>query len=209
MAFKTFISGDVLYAADINTNLMKQSVMTFADAAARNTALPTPTEGMICYLNDVNQYQMNLSGTSGSWNIIAGQMPRLQLNLGSAFSITTGSTTTVTGWTVTENRGSFTQASGVVTVPLTGRYNITYALVHTANNTTGGRGNVLIHSAGPTLRNTLPAPQSAAHSQTVYNTITGYKMTASDTLTLQGYQNSGSTNTVSTDSFFIIEFVGP
>jgi hypothetical protein len=81
--------------------------------------------------------------------------------------------------------------------------------VHTANNTTGGRGNVLIHSAGPTLRNTLPAPQSASHSQTVYNTITGYKMTASDTLTLQGYQNSGSTNTVSTDSFFIIEFVGP
>ena len=209
MAKKTFISGEVLYAADVNNYLMNQAVMTFADAAARNTALPTPTEGMVCYLNDVNQYQMNLSGTSGSWNIIAGQMPRLSLALGSAFTITTGSTTTVTGWTVAENRGSFTQASGVITVPLSGRYNITFVLIHAANNTTGGRGSVVTFSAGPALRHTLPAPQSAAHSQTVYNTISGYKMTAGDTITLQGYQNSGSTNTVSTDSFFIIEFVGP
>lgn len=209
MAKKTFVSGELLYAADVNSFLMNQSVMTFASDAARGSAIPSPTEGMVTYLNDVNQYQMNLSGTTGSWNIIAGQMPRLSLALGSAFTITTGSTTTVTGWTVAENRGSFTQASGVVTVPLSGRYNITFVLIHAAINTTGGRGTVMTISSGPALRHTLPAPQSASHSQTVYNTISGYKMTAGDTITLQGYQNSGSSNTVTTDSFFIIEFVGP
>lgn len=209
MAFKTFASGAVLFAAELNTYLMNQSVMTFADAAARNAALPTPTEGMICYLNDVNQYQMNLSGTTGSWNIIAGQMPRLSLTLGSAVTITTGSTTNITGWFVGENRGFSTPAGAVITVPLSGRYNITFVLIHAAINTTGGRGSLITFSAGPALRHTLPAPQSAAHSQTVYNTISGYKMLAGETITLQGYQNSGSSNTVTTDSFFIIEFVGP
>ena len=54
MPRKTFIDGDVLPASDLNL-LMNQSVMTFATAAARTTALPTPTEGMVSYLEDTNQ----------------------------------------------------------------------------------------------------------------------------------------------------------
>jgi hypothetical protein len=50
MPRKTFIDGDVLPASDLNNFLMDQSVMTFATAAARSTAIPTPTEGMVSYL---------------------------------------------------------------------------------------------------------------------------------------------------------------
>jgi hypothetical protein len=52
--FRTFVDGDVLTAAQVNTFLMEQSVMVFADAAARTTALPTPSEGMVTYLADTN-----------------------------------------------------------------------------------------------------------------------------------------------------------
>jgi hypothetical protein len=49
---KVFIAGDILEAAEVNGYLMDQSIMVFADAAARTTAIPTPTEGMFAYLLD-------------------------------------------------------------------------------------------------------------------------------------------------------------
>jgi len=52
--FKTFNTGDVLTASDVNTYLMQQTVMVFDDASARSTALPTPSEGMFSYLKDTN-----------------------------------------------------------------------------------------------------------------------------------------------------------
>lgn len=54
MAYKSFTAGTVLTASDVNTYLMKQSVMVFASATARNAALTSPTEGMIAYLSDTN-----------------------------------------------------------------------------------------------------------------------------------------------------------
>lgn len=51
---KTFTAGEVLTAANVNGYLMDQSVMVFADAAARTTAIPAPTEGMVTYLEDTN-----------------------------------------------------------------------------------------------------------------------------------------------------------
>lgn len=54
MPYKNFIDAVSLPASDINTYLMKQSVMVFASAAARDSAITSPTEGMICYLSDSN-----------------------------------------------------------------------------------------------------------------------------------------------------------
>lgn len=49
MAYKTFTAGTLATASDVNTYLMNQSVMVFADATARNAALTSPTEGMLTY----------------------------------------------------------------------------------------------------------------------------------------------------------------
>jgi hypothetical protein len=49
---KVFIAGDVLEAAEVNGYLMDQTIMVFSDAAARTTAIPTPTQGMFAYLLD-------------------------------------------------------------------------------------------------------------------------------------------------------------
>jgi hypothetical protein len=56
MAFKDFTDGEVLYAADVDTYLMRQTVMVFADSAARGSALGTAivVEGMVTYLQDTD-----------------------------------------------------------------------------------------------------------------------------------------------------------
>lgn len=54
LGFKTFNTGDVLSAADVNGYLM-QGVWVFADAAARSTAVTSPQEGNFSYLKDTNK----------------------------------------------------------------------------------------------------------------------------------------------------------
>ena len=66
--FKTFADGDPLSAAEVNGYLMTQAVMTFADASARDTALPSPSEGMTVFVADTNQLQMY---DGSSWVTIA------------------------------------------------------------------------------------------------------------------------------------------
>ena len=57
MAYKVFSNGSVLNASDLNDYLMNQSVMVFSSSTARASALTSPTEGMITYLEDTNRFQ--------------------------------------------------------------------------------------------------------------------------------------------------------
>lgn len=50
--FRTFVSGDVLTAAQVNDYLMTQTIMTFADATARDAAITSPSEGQHAFLKD-------------------------------------------------------------------------------------------------------------------------------------------------------------
>ena len=54
--YKTFNTGDVLTAAQVQYNLQNQSIMYFADAAARDAALTAGIvqEGMFAYLADTD-----------------------------------------------------------------------------------------------------------------------------------------------------------
>ena len=53
LGFKTFNTGDVLSAADVNGYLM-QGVLVFASAAARDAAITAPTEGQFAFTKDTN-----------------------------------------------------------------------------------------------------------------------------------------------------------
>lgn len=59
MPRKVFTAGEVLAAADVNTYLMDQAVMTFAGTAARASAISTATasEGMVTYLADTDTFE--------------------------------------------------------------------------------------------------------------------------------------------------------
>jgi len=54
MPYMNFQVGATLTASQVNTYLMKQSVMVFASSSARNSAITSPSEGMIAYLSDTN-----------------------------------------------------------------------------------------------------------------------------------------------------------
>jgi hypothetical protein len=56
LGFKTFTTGEVLSAANVNGYLM-QGVLVFADATARNAAITSPQEGQCCYLKDTDVIQ--------------------------------------------------------------------------------------------------------------------------------------------------------
>jgi len=71
--YKLFNTGDVLTAAQVNTYLMQQTVMVFADASARTTALTgVVAEGMISFLKDTNSTEY-YSGSA--WVALGGASP--------------------------------------------------------------------------------------------------------------------------------------
>ena len=53
LGFKTFITGEVLTAADVNGYLM-QGVLVFASEAARDAAITSPQEGQFAFTKDTN-----------------------------------------------------------------------------------------------------------------------------------------------------------
>lgn len=53
LGFKTFATGDVLSASDVNGYLM-QGVLVFASATARDAAITSPQEGQTVYLKDTD-----------------------------------------------------------------------------------------------------------------------------------------------------------
>ena len=56
--YKLFATGDVLTAAQVNTFLMQQTTMVFANSTARTTALSgVVSEGMLTYLLDTNSLE--------------------------------------------------------------------------------------------------------------------------------------------------------
>jgi len=58
MAYKIFNSGEILTAANVNSYLMNQTVMVFADASARTTALSgVLAAGMVSYLTGTNSLE--------------------------------------------------------------------------------------------------------------------------------------------------------
>lgn len=69
MPYKDFAVGEVLTSADVDSYLMRQTVMVFDDASARSSALGTVvTEGMISYRKDgdiVEQYNGSLWAAVG------------------------------------------------------------------------------------------------------------------------------------------------
>jgi nitrogen fixation protein FixH len=80
---KLFVSGDILTAAQVNTYLMDQAVMRFADEAARTAAFggagePTLAEGMVSYLMDIDQMQVY---DGSEWIAIAGGADILQVQV--------------------------------------------------------------------------------------------------------------------------------
>jgi hypothetical protein len=93
---KVFVAGEILTAADVNTNLMDQAVMSFAGTAARGSAIPSPVEGMVTYLNDADRLEVY----TNAWKPVGSVLQVLSTTKTDTFSTTSTSHTDVTGLSV-------------------------------------------------------------------------------------------------------------
>jgi hypothetical protein len=136
--YKLYATGDILTAAQVNNYLQEQTVMVFADAAARTTALSAVlAEGMISYLKDTNSTEY-YSGSA--WVAIGGSTSPLttkgdlygysttnaRVAVGTNGQVLTADSTAATGvaWATAASGGmtllSTTTLSGSSTVSITG-----------------------------------------------------------------------------------------
>ena len=62
--YRTFEAAEVLTATNVQTFLQDQVIATFANAAARDAAITSPSEGQHCFLRDVDELQFY---TGSAW----------------------------------------------------------------------------------------------------------------------------------------------
>lgn len=113
--YRSFSDGAVLTATQVQTFLMDQAVMVFAGTAARGSALPTPSEGMICYLQDTDAVQVY---NGSSWSTL-GQAPAV-LSSPSATGTYTASGTAWTYYTFNATGTAVVSTSGLADVLIVG-----------------------------------------------------------------------------------------
>ena len=111
MAYKVFSNGSVLNASDLNDYLMNQSVMVFSSSATRASALTSPVEGMLTWLQDVHRYQYyngtawadltdepsGWSDKSANYAIVAADLGTTIRSTGSAITVTVNNVLTQQG----------------------------------------------------------------------------------------------------------------
>jgi hypothetical protein len=167
--YHLFSTGDVLTAAQVQYNLQNQSIMYFADAATRDTALSgVLVEGMCCYLADSNSVLVydgsswvSFSGdltalTAGSGITItsaSGPIPTISIDTATTVSLTASQT--LTNKTLTSPKEtatiSGTAATGAINIDV-----VTSAVnIRTSNAT--GNWTINVRGDGSTTLNSLMA----------------------------------------------------
>lgn len=113
--YRSFSDGAVLTAAQVQTYLMDQAVMVFAGTAARGSALPSPSEGMMTYLSDSDVVQVYNGST---WSTL-GQAPAT-LSSPSATGTYTSSGTAWTYYTFNATGTAVVSTAGLADVLIVG-----------------------------------------------------------------------------------------
>ena len=75
--YRTFEAAEVLTATNVQTFLQDQVIATFANAAARDAAITSPSEGQHCFLKDVDALQYY---TGSAWVAAGGASVGFETN---------------------------------------------------------------------------------------------------------------------------------
>lgn len=148
MAYKTFTAGTLATASDVQTYLMNQTVMVFADAAARNAALTSPSEGMVTY-QEGSDHLTIYNGSAWipfdtSWTTYTPTLSGVTLGSGytlSAAYVSIGKTVIVQVYF----------ALGA-TSAITGDVSFSLPINHASSNRSGQAGTCVIVDASPATR---------------------------------------------------------
>ena len=188
--YRTFNTGDVLTAAQVQFNLQNQTIMYFGSSALRDAALGVGIvqEGMFCYLADTDAFEF-FNGTT--WvQIVSGGGDLTAINAGTGITVTNG-TGPIPTISLSSNPTltSPKETVEIVAAGSTGTINIDtltssveyYTGAATANWTINVRG-----SGATTLNSTMAIGEQISVVYLNTNTATAYIPAAS------GFQIDGS-----------------
>jgi hypothetical protein len=117
MPRKDFAAFTRLDASDVNTYLMDQSVQTFGGTAARGSAIATPVEGMVTYLEDSNILSLyDGSDWKNIFSTTGGILQVESVSKTNTYTMTSTTFTDVTGLSVTITPTSATSKIFVMAV---------------------------------------------------------------------------------------------
>jgi hypothetical protein len=137
LGFKTFSTGDVLSATDVNGYLM-QGILVFASATARDAAITAPAEGQFAYLKDTN---VTTYYTGSAWaNVDTTGMTNPMTTTGDTIYSSSGSTPARLG---IGTAGQVLQVNSGATAPewATPAGGVTYSGVSVTKTTTQSAAN--------------------------------------------------------------------
>ena len=113
--FKTFSTGEVLTASDVNNYLMEQVVPVFADATARDAAITSPEEGMLAFLKSDDSIYF-YDGSSWGAYIGAGDITGVTITTNATDGLSGGAAATSGAFTSTLKFAPNGLSAGAVTV---------------------------------------------------------------------------------------------
>jgi hypothetical protein len=151
LGFKTFTTGEVLTAADVNGYLM-QGVLVFASEAARDAAITSPQEGQFAFTKDNNSLWY-YSGSAWVASGATGDIEGVTAGTGISGGGTSG-TVTITNSMATEidAKGDLVVGTGADTFARLAVGTNDYVLTAASGETTGLIWAAPASSSGPAFR---------------------------------------------------------
>ena len=212
LGFKTFVTGEVLTAADTNGYLM-QGVNVFANAAARTAAITSPQEGQMSFLKDTNSTEYY---DGAAWSAVGGGgFKGCAVTQTSAQTLTTSTDTVITFNAETFDTDGFHSTStntGRITIPagLGGYYRFYFTVG--LNAQTNGRRQCSLRKNGTDTLFTVETSELGVAFVNPTLTSTGtVSLVATDYLECVYYQDSGSsinTNGTAARDNFGVQYLG-
>ena len=220
--FKTFATGDVLTAPDVNGYLM-QGVLVFASAAARDASITSPQQGQVAFLKDTNA---TVYYNGSAWVAIGGGMTNPMTTTGDTIYSSSGSTPARLG--IGSTGQVLTVASGVPSwaTPAGGASGLTLIERNTFSSTTSIISGAVFSSTYDnyllllninSLANSNPSNQLRLRSGST-TTTTGYTFAQANANSTNTASQYGDTNAAGWDltagaasigSFHRIELANP
>jgi hypothetical protein len=212
LGFIEFATGDILTAAAANGYLASQSVMVFADSAARTSAIASPQEGMMSYLKDTNSVEY-YSGSA--WVAVGGSSSSAFTGAGikkSAVQSISNNTFTAITFNLedfdTNTYHDNSTNNSRITIPTgKGGYYALSGVVSFAANGTGARGITLNKNGAEINYLIFQAPNVSGQPLMVPISYV-ISAAANDYLELFAYQASGGSLDIKTETNWQVQYLG-
>lgn len=195
MAYKTFVAGEILTAADLMTYLMNQTVIV----CTSGTRPSSPAAGRTIYETDTDRLMIHDGSGWAEALINSTSRPMCAVTKNTTQSVGSGSTGILVSWNVESyDVGGMTTGTGVTmaTIPANrgGKYLIG-ATVQFATNATGYR-QVLIEVSGNTRVRQTNAAVSGNPTRVSISSV--QQCASGDSISIGVFQNSGAALNIET-----------